>query len=67
MLYYDRIDASEGIYINKLSTSENCDICHYWHFLDKGFKFRGVDYRCIINGISKSDVVNILQNPDLID
>ena len=26
---------------------------------------RGFDYRCIINGISKSDAVNILKNSDL--
>ena len=19
---------------------QGCDICHYWHFLDKGFKFQ---------------------------
>ena len=25
----------------------------------------GVDYRCIINGISKSDAVNILKNANL--
>ena len=25
----------------------------------------GADYRCIINGISTSDVVNLLQNTDL--
>ena len=27
MLYYDRIDVSEGIYINKASASKDCDIC----------------------------------------
>ena len=40
MLYYDRIDVSEGIDINKISTSKDCDIWHYWHFLNKGFKFQ---------------------------
>ena len=40
MLYYDRIDASEGIDINKTGASKECDICHYWRFLDKGFKFQ---------------------------
>ena len=29
MRYYDRIDVSEGIDINKLSASKQCDICHY--------------------------------------
>ena len=25
---------------NKTSASKECDICHYWYFLDKGFKFQ---------------------------
>ena len=33
MLYYDRIDVSEGIDVNKTSASKGCDICRYWHFL----------------------------------
>ena len=40
MLYYDRIDVSEGIDVNKTSKSEECDICHYWYFLKRGFKFQ---------------------------
>ena len=28
MLEYDRIDISEGIYINKTNASKECDICH---------------------------------------
>ena len=32
MLYYDRIDVSEGIYVNKASVSKLCDVCHYWYF-----------------------------------
>ena len=40
MLYYDRIHVSEGIDINKTSASKECDICHYWYFLNKGFKFQ---------------------------
>ena len=89
MLYYDRIDVSEGI--NKTSASKEGDICHYWYFLNKGFKFqldvcnrchdllmmsmnlsniyiiniKNSDYRCIINGISKSEVIKLLQNIDL--
>ena len=38
--YYDRTDVPEGTYINKTSLSEECDICHYWYFLDKGFEFQ---------------------------
>ena len=40
MLYYDRIDVSEGIDINKTIKWKKCDICHYWYFLNKGFKFQ---------------------------
>ena len=91
MLYYDKIDVSEGIDINEISLSKEFDICHFWYFLDKGFKFqpsvcnrchnvlmmsinlnditglniRGIDYHCIINGISKSDAMSILQNANL--
>ena len=32
MLYYDRIDVSEGIDVNKTNESKECDICHYWYF-----------------------------------
>ena len=39
MLEDDRIDISEGIDINKTNTSKECDICHYWNFLDKGFQY----------------------------
>ena len=91
MLYYDRIDVSKGIDINKTVASNKCDICHFWYFFDKGFKFQryiyngchgvlmmsinlnniailninSVDYRCIINGISKGDALNLLKNADL--
>ena len=39
MLYYDRIELSERIDINKTSASKSCDICHYWYFLKHSFKF----------------------------
>ena len=38
MLEYDRIDISEGIDINKTNASKECEMCHYWYFLDRGFK-----------------------------
>ena len=92
MLHYDRINVSEGIYVSKTSKSKECDIYHYWYFLDKEFKFlpdvcnecdevfmmsmnlsnfailniHGTDYYCIINGISKSEAVNLIRNIDLI-
>ena len=40
MLYYDRIDVSEGDQINKTSKSNECDISYYWYFSDIGFKFQ---------------------------
>ena len=40
MLYYDRIDVSEWIDVIKANASKGCDICHYWYFLNKGFKFQ---------------------------
>ena len=41
MLEYDRIDTLEGININKSNDkSKECDICHYWYFLDKNFIYQ---------------------------
>ena len=40
MLYYDRIDISEGIDVNKTSASKECIICYYWYFVSKVFKFQ---------------------------
>ena len=40
MLYYDRIDFSEGIDVNKTSKSKECDIFQCWYFLGKVFKFQ---------------------------
>ena len=39
MLEHDRIDISEGIDTNKTSASKECNICHYWYFLDKKFNY----------------------------
>ena len=40
MLYFDRIDVSEGTDVNKTSASKECDICGYWYFLNYSFKFQ---------------------------
>ena len=40
MLYYERIDVSEGIDVYKASASKECDVCHYWYFLNFSFKFQ---------------------------
>ena len=39
MLEYDRLNILEGIDINKANASKECDICHYWYFLDKNFSY----------------------------
>ena len=39
MLEYDRIDVSEGIDTDKTSASKECNICHYWYFLDKNCNY----------------------------
>ena len=40
MLYFNKIDVSEEVDVNKTSVSKECEICHYWYFLNKGFKFQ---------------------------
>ena len=37
MLYYYRIDVSEGIDVNKTSASKECDVSHFWYFLNYSF------------------------------
>ena len=39
MLPNQKIDVSEGLDINKTSTSNKCELCHYWFFKDIWFKF----------------------------
>ena len=47
MLCYDRIGISEGIDVNNTSASKECDICHYWYFLNYSFKVQQNVYnRC---------------------
>ena len=60
MLYYDRIDVSEGIDVNKTSASKECDVCHYWYFLNFSFKFQpNVCNRChglLMMSVKLSDI-----------
>ena len=47
MLYFDRIDVSEVIDVNKTSASKKCDISHYWYFLNYSFRLQpNVCNRC---------------------
>ena len=39
MLEYYRKDISERIDIDKANASKECEICHYWYFLDKSFNY----------------------------
>ena len=61
MLYYDRIDVSEGINVNKTSKSKECHTCHYQNFLDESFKFEpDVYYGChdfLMMSMNLSDIV----------
>ena len=43
----DITDVSEETDFNKASVSKECDICHYWRFLNYTFKFqKNVCNRC---------------------
>ena len=61
MLYFDRINVSEKTDVNKSSVSNECDICHYLSFLNKGFKFQpNVCNKChdlLMMSMSLSDAV----------
>ena len=60
MLYYDRIDVSEGIDVCKTSELREYDLSHYWYFLNYNFKFQLiVCNRChnlLIMSIKFSDI-----------
>ena len=40
IIQYDKIDASEGININKTSKLKECMLCHYQCFKDLSYKFQ---------------------------
>ena len=47
MLYYEKNDVSEGIDIKKTSGSKECDICHYWYFLNyslQNYRMSAIDF-----------------------
>ena len=47
MLYYDRIDNSKGINVNKISASKECEVCNYFYFLNYSFQVQlNVCNRC---------------------
>ena len=62
MLYFHNIDVSEGIDVNTTIAPKECDICHYWHFLDFSFKFRpNVCNRChdLLMSLILSDIATL--------
>ena len=69
MLYYNRIDISEGVDPTKSHRSKECMICRYFFNQGSNFKIlyaivativtiKNVEYRCIIHKISKSEAIN---------
>ena len=42
MLEYEKIDASEGIDVNKTSALKECELCSHWFFKDVGFKLKSM-------------------------
>ena len=47
MIYCNKIGVSEGIDVNKTNASKECNVCHYWYFLNYSFKFQpNVGNRC---------------------
>ena len=60
MIYFDRIDVSEGVDVNKTGASKVCDICHYYYFLNYSFKFQpNVCNRChnlLMMSVNLSDI-----------
>ena len=59
VLYYDRIDVSKGISVNKTSASKDCDIYQYWHFLNYSFKFQPNDLLMMSVNLSNIAILNI--------
>ena len=63
MLYYDRIEVSERIDVNKTRALKEYNICHYLYFLNYNFTFQpNVCNRChdlLMMSISLSDIAII--------
>ena len=56
---FHRIDVSEGIDVNKTSTSKECDICHCWYFLSERFKFQSYLFNRCHNLLMSINLSNI--------
>ena len=79
MLEYDRIDISEEIDINKTNASNEYDICYYWYFVDKDFKYelylcngchdliqKAMNFNDVaIVSVKRSDAIDIMKSSNL--
>ena len=54
------IGVSERLDVLKIIASKECDICHYWYFLNEGFKFQpNICNRChdfLMMSMNPSDI-----------
>ena len=47
MIHHDKIDVSERFDVNKTSASKECNVFHYWYFINFSFNFQpNVSNRC---------------------
>ena len=57
---FDRINVSKRIDVNKTGELNECNICHYWYCLNKGFKFQQIVcnecYDLVIMPMNLSDI-----------
>ena len=61
MLYLDIIDVFEGIDVNKISASKQCDICHYSYFVNYFVTFFTChDLLMISMSLNSIDILNIV-------
>ena len=71
MQYYNTIDASVGIDVNKTGASKECIICHYQYFLDNGFTFQptvcnGCHEKLTISVDINSIIILIIHGVDIV-
>ena len=66
MIYYYRIDVSEGIDVNKTSIYGHDLLMMSMNLGDiTVLSIKSANYRCVISRIRKSEAINLLPNIDL--
>ena len=57
---FDRINVSKRIDVNKTGELNECNICQYWYYLNKGFKFQQIVcnecYDLVMMSMNLSDI-----------